>query len=229
LSKPLKPAKKIAMGKIKVTENGPYEVTGGVPLSDQEILFDEDGYTHGWKQTKQYPTESNYRLCRCGHSKNKPFCDETHKEIGFKGQEKADNTPYIEQAEETDGPELSLTDAKAFCADARFCDRAGGTWELTKHSDEPESRATAIEEAWDCPSGRLVVWDKDGTAIEPALEPSIGVVNDVQAHRRGPLWVRGGIPVESADGKIYERRNRVTLCRCGKSINKPFCDGSHMR
>jgi CDGSH-type Zn-finger protein len=33
--------------------------------------------------------------------------------------------------------------------------------------------------------------------------------------------------VISADGKAYEVRNRVTLCRCGSSNNKPFCDGSH--
>jgi D-arabinose 1-dehydrogenase-like Zn-dependent alcohol dehydrogenase len=43
----------------------------------------------------------------------------------------------------------------------------------------------------------------------------------------GPLWVRGGITVESGDGTRYETRNRVTLCRCGASSNKPFCDGSH--
>src|SRR6266536_1245907 len=45
----------------------------------------------------------------------------------------------------------------------------------------------------------------------------------------GPLWVRGGVPVEAADGFEYEVRNRVTLCRCGYSKNKPFCDGSHVR
>ena len=36
-------------------------------------------------------------------------------------------------------------------------------------------------------------------------------------------------PIESADGKKYEIRNRVTLCRCGKSNNKPFCDGNHLQ
>jgi CDGSH-type Zn-finger protein len=42
-----------------------------------------------------------------------------------------------------------------------------------------------------------------------------------------PIWVRGGICIESADGTPYEVRNRVTLCRCGASANKPFCDGQH--
>ena len=81
----------------------------------------------------------------------------------------------------------------------------------------------------ECPSGRLVAHDRDGKAIEPDFEPSIGLVHDTQAAKMGPLWVRGGIQVESADGKPYEVRNRVTLCRCGKSRNKPFCDGSHLK
>ena len=72
-----------------------------------------------------------------------------------------------------------------------------------------------------CPSGRIVTRDPDGTADEPAYPPSVAVVTD------GPLWVRGGVPVVAADGTTYELRNRQTLCRCGESSNKPFCDGSH--
>jgi len=86
-----------------------------------------------------------------------------------------------------------------------------------------------IEEVADCPSGRLAAWDKDGKPIEPDFEPSIGVVEDVQAGKMGPLWVRGGIPIEAEDGTTYETRNRVTLCRCGKSLNKPFCDSRHLK
>ena len=115
------------------------------------------------------------------------------------------------------------------CVHARFCMRAGGIWNLVRQSDNKKARAIAIEEAANCPSGRLVVWDKKtGTAIEPALEPSIVVIEYPARDEHGPLWVRGGIPVESADGHAYEIRNRVTLCRCGKSGNKPFCDGSHI-
>ena len=35
------------------------------------------------------------------------------------------------------------------------------------------------------------------------------------------------LEVESAEGERYETRNRVTLCRCGASANKPLCDGTH--
>ena len=215
--------------KIKVTTNGPYFVSGGIPLSEQNICVDADAQCHGWEEGRKYPAQESYALCRCGHSQNKPFCDGTHAKIKFDGTEKATNRPYMDQAAEINGPGLKLTDVKEFCAGARFCHRGGGTWKLTQESHDPEARQKAIEEAGDCPSGRLVVWDKNGKAIEPELDQSIGLVIDTQANKMGPLWVRGGIPIESADGIAYEIRNRVTLCRCGKSTNKPFCDGRHLK
>jgi hypothetical protein len=66
-----------------------------------------------------------------------------------------------------------------------------------------------------------------GEDIEPVFEPSIGLVEDTARGVSGPLWVRGGIPIVAADGETYEVRNRVTLCRCGRSSNKPYCDGAH--
>src|SRR6266581_67133 len=85
-----------------------------------------------------------------------------------------------------------------------------------------------VREGTRCPSGRLVVWDRaTKEPFELGLEPSIGLVEDPAAGVSGPLWVRGGIPIVGADGVEYERRNRATLCRCGASNNKPFCDGTH--
>jgi CDGSH-type Zn-finger protein len=222
-------SQKASKYKIKIEKNGPYIVSGGVPLSVQIMCVDNGGQCHGWKEGKKYPLQENYELCRCGHSKNPPFCDGTHNMINFDGTEEASNSPYLEQTTEIEGPDLKLTDAKDLCATARFCHRAGGTWKLTEESDDADARKTAIEEAGDCPSGRLVAWDKNGKAIEPVFKPSIGLVEDTQAGKMGPLWVRGGISIESADGTSYEIRNRVTLCRCGKSSNKPFCDGSHLK
>jgi CDGSH-type Zn-finger protein len=214
--------------KIKITKDGPYVVSGRIPLSEQIICINSNGDYHGWREGKKYPLQENYALCRCGHSKKKPFCDGTHAKIHFDGTETASREPYLKQASEMDGPALRLTDVQNLCASARFCHRAGGVWKLTRESDDPEAKQTAIEEACDCPAGRLVAWEKDGKAIEPDFEPSIGLVEDPQAGVMGPIWVRGGIPIESADGTLYEIRNRVTLCSCGKSANKPFCDGSHL-
>ncbi|MFS0894154.1 CDGSH iron-sulfur domain-containing protein [Microbacterium sp. 179-I 3D3 NHS] len=44
----------------------------------------------------------------------------------------------------------------------------------------------------------------------------------------GPLLVRGEIELRTPDGELIEARRRtVALCRCGLSIIKPFCDGTH--
>ena len=61
------------------------------------------------------------------------------------------------------------------------------------------------------------------------MEPGIGLVEDPQKKVSGPIWVKGGVEIESEDGQAYEARNRVTLCRCGQSDNKPFCVGNHIR
>ena len=213
--------------KIKVVRNGPYVVTGGAPLIAQTIVTDAEGVSFAWRETRKISVQMVYSLCRCGKSAYLPFCDWTHAEIDFKGDETASFVDYIDQCKTITGLELDLTDARALCAHAGFCDRAGGIWDLVEHSNDPEARKTAIEEAYNCPSGRLVIWDKNGQVMEPVLVPSIAVMESPQGRMVGPIWVRGGIPIESADGKLYEARNRVTLCGCGKSANKPFCDGSH--
>ena len=213
---------------IKVTKNGPYLVSGTLPISEQIIIVNREGVPVEWRSGKKYPLHEKCDLCRCGESKNKPFCDGTHTKIGFDGIEMASSEPYLKQAKIIQGPTLKLTDVVDLCASARFCHRAGEIWNLIPKSDGLDARRVAIEEAGDCPSGRLVVWDKKtGEAIEPKLEQSIGLIEDPQMMCSGPIWVRGGIPIRSADGKIYEVHNRVTLCRCGKSSIKPFCDSSH--
>jgi CDGSH-type Zn-finger protein len=97
-----------------------------------------------------------------------------------------------------------------------------------KETDDAGSRINYVRQTCDCPSGRLVAWDNaTGEPIEPKYEPSIGLVGDPVEDCSGPLWVRGGVRVVGTDGFHYEVRDRVTLCRCGASRNKPFCDGSH--
>jgi CDGSH-type Zn-finger protein len=213
--------------RIEIVINGPYIVSGGVPLTVQRIVLDAAGECLRWQETKRFPDQPNYLLCRCGKSKDKPFCDSTHIEVKFDGTETAGYENYLDQCEKLAGPSLILTDAKALCAHAGFCDRAGGIWRLIQDSKNPQAGQIAIEEACNCPSGRLVVWDKEGQAMEPFLEPSIALVESSDGKFSGPIWVRGGIPIVSSTGRTYEIRNRVTLCGCGRSSNKPFCDGTH--
>jgi CDGSH-type Zn-finger protein len=51
--------------------------------------------------------------------------------------------------------------------------------------------------------------------------------NVVQPQIDGPLKVEGEIEILAADGSPLRKAVQVWLCRCGKSANKPFCDGSH--
>lgn len=62
---------------ITVRANGPYKITGPITILDAEgVAF-------------ELPEGSAVVLCRCGHSGNKPFCDATHRKIGFEAVETA--------------------------------------------------------------------------------------------------------------------------------------------
>jgi CDGSH-type Zn-finger protein len=215
--------------KIMITKDGPYLVFGGLPIDRQIIGIGKENEPEKWIKGKRVLFGEPCALCRCGESRNKPFCDGTHGRIGFSGTETASKKTYAKQVRVIDGPTLKLKDTSVLCAAARFCHRGGGTWALTQHSDDPKARELAIEEACNCPSGRLLECDKKTEKeIEKEFTQSISLVEDPQNNVSGPIWLKGGIPVESSDGTTYEVRNRQTLCRCGKSQNKPFCDGSHI-
>ena len=214
---------------VLVSKNGPYIVSGALPLAKEIIGANSKGESIKWIKGETYPEKENYALCRCGHSKTKPYCDGTHSKIGFDGTEMASKKKYIDQAERISGQGIDLTDATVFCASGRFCDRASGVWNLTINSNDTKAKEIAIQEACNCPSGRLVVWDKKtGKPIEPEFEPSISLIEDPAEKVSGPIWIKGGVAIESSDGTKYETRNRVTLCRCGQSSNKPFCDATHV-
>jgi len=215
--------------RVVVSKDGPYLVTGDVPLAEQIIATDSEGGSESWEQGTTYKEQASYALCRCGRSKKKPFCDGTHSRAEFDGTETANRAAYREQAAVQDGPSsLALMDAEHLCAFARFCDPNGQVWSQIDQTDDPAVRATFLRQVGNCPAGRLVAWDKEsGKPVEPELPVSIGLIEDPPQQCSGPIWLRGGIQLVSADGFEYEVRNRMTLCRCGESSNKPFCDGTH--
>jgi CDGSH-type Zn-finger protein len=214
--------------RIKVAAGGPYIVSGSVPLAEEHIVRGADGEPASWEQGPSFPEEDTYSLCRCGASKHKPFCDGSHLEAGLDVTETAPRGEDHKHIEKTIGPGVDLTWCEELCIAARFCHAGKDAWGYAEASEDPENRAKAVEEAGNCPSGSLVAWGKDsGGAIEPPYQPAIGLVEDPSKGTSGPLWVKGGIPIEAADGFEYAKRNRATLCRCGRSQKKPFCDGSH--
>ena len=116
-----------------------------------------------------------------------------------------------------------MMDDKSLCVHAGFCvTEKTEVWDLVDQAPDPAARAQLIDMIRNCPSGRLEYTDgAHDASLEEELSQEIGIVED------GPLYVRGRIVVESSSGPCYELRNHVTLCRCGASKNKPFCDGMH--
>ncbi len=71
----------MAATKITVRNNGSLRIEGDFEICDSEGgVFDLAGRT-------------TIGLCRCGHSENKPFCDGTHRKVGFQSEEKARALP----------------------------------------------------------------------------------------------------------------------------------------
>ena len=68
---------------VKITEDGPYVVSGGVPLRQQAIVTDAQGQSLDWETTRTFEAGEEYALCRCGQSANKPYCDGSHAKAGF--------------------------------------------------------------------------------------------------------------------------------------------------
>lgn len=205
---------------ITAAPNGPLLVNGAVRLVRRRSVQSEHGEPLAWETTEVVETRDRYALCRCGQSANKPFCDGTHARAGFITDDR-DTGAYRERANELGGTGITVRDDRSICVHAGFCGtRVANVWGQVPETGESTVRAQVISMIEKCPSGALT-FRFDGDDVEPLLAEAISVTAD------GPLWVTGGIPVALADGTTIETRNRVTLCRCGASANKPLCDGSH--
>jgi CDGSH-type Zn-finger protein len=213
--------------RIKVVKDGPYLVEGEVHVFRTRPVIDAEGDRVEWERREDVDHEGTFELCRCGRSTTMPYCDRAGEKEGFDGTETADRGPTMGRREQWgEGPAVVLTDDVSLCSTAAFCHRGNtDVWELAEGATgDPKGLALLTDMVRRCPSGRLVLHRLPaGEADEEDLAQEIGVIDN------GPLWIRGGIPVEAADGFQYEVRNRVTLCRCGQSTNKPFCDSTHVK
>ena len=168
-------------------------------------------------------TATGVALCRCGGSKNKPFCDGTHSANGFRDANTAD--PAKNRRKEYAGKKVTILDNRALCSHAAFC--TDELNEVFRHHDQPwiDPDGAAVEEIIatirKCPSGALG-YAIDGVEAEPPKRPPMVTVTD-----HGPYAITGGIELPGVDFGAGASREHYTLCRCGASKNKPFCDGSH--
>src|SRR4030042_1121367 len=104
---------------IKVTKNGPYVVSGKLPISEQIIIVNKEGVPVEWGPGKKYPLQEKCGLCRCGGSNNKPFCDGTHGKNGFTDKKLTDGS--LNQRNNYVGKKITIHDNRGICAHAGFC------------------------------------------------------------------------------------------------------------
>jgi CDGSH-type Zn-finger protein/uncharacterized Fe-S cluster protein YjdI len=128
---------------IRIVKDGPLYISGNltIPISEDQSHY----------------SDTRMALCRCGASENKPFCDNSHLEINFRGQ--------------------------------------------------------------------------NSSAAQPDLAPPIETQSEleIQPYQNGPFGLKGPFEILSDQGNIFYRGQHASICRCGGSQNKPFCDNSHRR
>jgi CDGSH-type Zn-finger protein len=214
--------------KILPLPNGPYYLLNDMEPKIVENLQSSEG--------KQLSTIVGIALCRCGASKNKPFCDGTHGTIGFSSENKVaengdgsgEKKVIKDRRKNYAGKKITIHDNRRICSHAAEC--VNSLPSVFKLNIKPwiDPDATTLEEIINtirkCPSSALS-YSINGIEYRDQNErkPMVTVSKD------GPYVITGGIDligdnIQFGDGASKEH---YTLCRCGASSNKPFCDGMH--
>ena len=165
-------------------------------------------------------------FCRCGESKSKPFCDDSHSPEGIDGEKQIDRAPY--KWKDYRGEKITVHYNLGVCSHDGSCIRMlpgvfdvnRKPWIMPDNSDAEK----IIDVIKHCPSGALMFTQNGEKHIDYYKgEPMIRIA------RKGPLEFYGRIVLKDDQGSKPETYDHYTLCRCGKSKNKPFCDGKHLR
>ncbi len=195
--------------RIEVLTDGPLRVTG----LDQ--MTGADGAELG--------TAGTMVLCRCGHSSRKPYCDGTHTRVGFRSHKIEGRVP--DRVLNWKGKDITIHDNRGVCSHAEHCvqdlpavfNRADRPW-IHPDGASADDIAQTVEK---CPSGALS-YTRDGVLHKDLdREPAMRI------NQGGPYEVVGGPELVDPEGCRPESKEHYTLCRCGASRNKPFCDGTH--
>ncbi len=164
-------------------------------------------------------------LCRCGNSQNKPFCDGSHKKVGFDGSSPDPADPPKDKILSYEGSEIDVHYSLLLCSHAAECGKRHV--EIFDSKKRPwiqpdNGTIEAVEEVVRaCPSGALRYNGKGEEPKHLDLEGA-GIV----VEKNGPLRVTN-MDIEEVNWASAADRKSYVLCRCGLSKNKPFCDGTH--
>jgi CDGSH-type Zn-finger protein/uncharacterized membrane protein YozB (DUF420 family) len=193
---------------IEVLPDGPYRVSGPCRLRNS--------------RGEEVPARATFALCRCGNSSRKPFCDGTHTKIAFHGARL--NVGATAATDAYAGKRVTIHDNRAICAHSGVCtDNLAAVFRLNTEPWIDPHGATAEEImalVKRCPSGAL------SCSVDGSQLPAEPREREITASKDGPLVVAGAVELKT-DGAQPRFSDRYTLCRCGGSKNKPFCDGTH--
>jgi CDGSH-type Zn-finger protein len=192
-------------GTIMPEPNGPYQITNVANLMNS--------------RGEPIDARPEMALCRCGGSANKPFCDGTHAAIGFESQKLDGRTP--DRVDPYEGHDITILDNRGICQHAGFCtDNLPSVFKLHQEPwiDPDAAPGTVIaNQIRQCPSG----------ALSHSHDDSIKRETKIVVSKDGPYRVSGDIELLTAPWGKGSSKDHFALCRCGRSKNKPFCDGTH--
>jgi len=199
---------------IKSIDNGPFRLS----IDTQEdvtnnILFDSRG--------KSIPIKKNSIICRCGKSKQQPFCDGVHRMCGFKSENILEN----EIIQRYEGKEINVIFNRSICSGAGTCVRnypkiyksASEDWINPDGDNVDEVKKSVIQ----CPSGALSYEIAGESLSEDYDGYKLNVI------KNGPLNIIGKVELHVDKWSTNANPQKYSLCRCGASENKPFCDYMH--
>ena len=199
---------------IKLLDNGPMRLSvNSDEDSHSDVLFDA--------RNKSIKIKKNSIICRCGKSKQQPFCDGVHRMCGFK----SDNILEEEIIQRYEGKDINIVFNRSICAGAGTCVRNFPTIYKNASEDWINPDGASIDEVKksvkQCPSGALhyelagedEIVDYDGYKVSVIKNGPLNVIGKVSLHV--DKWATNATP------------QKYSLCRCGASENKPFCDYTH--
>jgi len=203
--------KKKIFPEIVFSQHGPYMIV------DAESL-------QNWKH-EEIKIAKVTSVCRCGESEHKPFCDGTHGKVGFVG-EKEDGRAR-NRLKDFIGTDIAIHFNLGICSHSAKC--IMGLPEVFDVKRKPwiDPDAADVDEIMKvvatCPSGALS-YTIDGQRYTDFPRPPL-----IKLTKNGPIEVEGGLLLKDDANSVDELESveHYSLCRCGKSKNKPFCDGTH--
>ena len=194
---------------IEAKENGPYVV------KNADMVTNAAGDDISVQKDRVF-------LCRCGQSNNKPYCDGTHRKVGFSS---VSEKTKVGSWKDYVGKQITIHDNRRLCAHAGKCTsglknvwRMGQTPWIDPDGADADAIISVIEK---CPSGAL------SYSIEESRQAGTSEADRVMVSKNGPYEVTGAVMLKDPAINAEDVPDKYTLCRCGASKNKPFCDGSH--